>query len=167
MQFKEQNRYPFPLDAVLKTFANEDYFLAKYQLAGAKQIELIESTKQDGRSRITIRRIVDLDVDIPAFARKFVPHTITVTQTDSWDSATKTGRLDIDFKGMPAEVKCDMTLTDQGGETVLDLNFSVKINVPLVGEKLAAVVAEDLKQKFRSDSTQAQKLMGEFASRYV
>ena len=75
--------------------------------------------------------------------------------------------VDIQFKGMPAVVKCDMTLTDEDGRCVLNLNFSVNINVPLIGDKLAKVLGADLKKKFERDSHQAQEVMAEFVQRYL
>ncbi len=167
MQFREQNRYPYPADAVVQVFGNPEYFLTKYRDAGASNIQVLEQHADQGRTRVTISRHVDIDIDVPAFARKFVPDTITVVQTDSWDQASKRGHLDIQFKGMPATVKCDMTLTDQAGVAVLNLSFSVTINVPLVGDKLAKVLGADLKKKFERDSIHAQEIMATFVTQYL
>lgn len=168
MQFQEFNRYPFPAHAVVQVFGNKNYFIQKYTGAGASSIEVLDEQHNDGKTRIAVSRHVDIDVDVPAFARKFVPDTITVVQIDSWDQAALRGNLDIQFKGMPAVVKCDMTLTDDDeGSCVLQLNFSVKINVPLIGDKLAKVLGADLKKKFERDSLHAQKVMAEFAPRYL
>ena len=166
MRFQETNTYPFAANTVLKVFSDQDYFLTKYRSAGASNIQLLESTQADGKSTIRISRDVDIDVNIPAFAQRFVPHQITIVQSDNWNLATRKGHIDIQFKGMPAEVRCDMTLSDGAGQSTLELHFSVKIHVPLIGEKLAAVLAEDLKKKFQADSEQAQKAMAEIAARY-
>lgn len=166
MKFQEKNIYPFAADTVLKVFSDQDYFLTKYKHAGALNIQLLESVQADGKSRIKISRDVNVDVNIPAFAQRFVPRQITIIQADHWDTARRTGHIDIQFKGMPAEVRCDMLLIEQGGQSVLELNFNVKINVPLIGEKLATVLAEDLKKKFQTDSKQAQKAMADMAARY-
>lgn len=167
MQFQETNRYPFPARAVVQVFGHKDYFIAKYSGAGASNIEVLDEQYNDGKTRISVSRQVDIDIDIPRFARKFVPDTLTVVQIDSWNQATLRGNLDIQFKGMPAIVTCDMSLTDEGNECVLRLHFSVNINVPLIGDKLANLLGEDLKKKFESDSLNAQKVMEEFAPRYL
>ncbi|EKF73027.1 hypothetical protein A11A3_15789 [Alcanivorax hongdengensis A-11-3] len=166
MDFTEQNRYPFPADVVLQVFGDQDYFLQKYQLSGASNIQLIDADNQGDRSRITVSRDVDVDIDVPGFARKFVPETITLVQTDSWDRTSRTGNIDIQFKGMPAQVRGKMAVRDSDDGCVLDITFSVKINVPIVGDKLARVMAEDLKEKFQRDSSQAQKVMADIAQRY-
>lgn len=82
--------------------------------------------------------MVSADIDVPAFPHKFVPSSITLVQTDAWDIAHQTGRIDIRFKGMRAEVRSDMALTEQDNQTVVDLRFSVKVSVPLVGKSSAA-----------------------------
>jgi len=167
MQFTESNRYPFPAHAVVQVFGNKDYFIKKYTGAGATNIQVLEEQHNGGKTRIAVSRHVDIDIDVPAFARKFVPDTITVVQVDSWDQTTLRGHLDIQFKGMPAVVKCDMKLADKDGGCVLNLNFSVSINVPLIGDKLAKVLGADLKKKFERDSHQAQEVMAEFVQQYL
>jgi hypothetical protein len=157
MQFTESNRYPFPAHAVVQVFGNKDYFIKKYTGAGATNIQVLEEQHNGSKTRIAVSRHVDIDIDVPAFARKFVPDTITVVQVDSWDQTTLRGHLDIQFKGMPAE----------DGRCVLNLNFSVNINVPLIGDKLAKVLGADLKKKFERDSHQAQEVMAEFVQRYL
>ncbi len=166
MKFSAINTYPFAAATVLQVFADQDYFLNKYRQAGARNIQLLEYRQIDGKSTITISRDVPVDVNIPAFARRFVPPQITIIQSDHWDHATRTGRIDIQFKGMPAEVCCAMNLQEEDGQTRLLLDFEVKIHVPLVGDKLALVLAEDLKKKFQADSAQAQKVMADIAARY-
>ncbi len=167
MQFNESNRYPFPACAVVQVFGDKDYFITKYTGAGASNIQLLDEQQDDGKTRIAVSRQVDIDVDVPAFARKFVPDTIIVVQVDSWDQTTLRGHLDIQFKGMPAVVKCDMTLADENDGCVLNLHFSVSINVPIVGDKLAKVLGADLKKKFQRDSHHAQEVMAEFVQRYL
>lgn len=164
MKFQEQSRYPFPADSVLKVFRDKNYFLTKYRQAGATNIQLLEDSGQGGSSRIAISRDVEVDVDVPAFAKKFVPQQLTIIQTDSWLSEGRKGYLTIEFKGMPAKVSCAMKLTEQEGQTILDLEFSVSISVPIIGEKLATLLAQDIKKKFQKDAAQAQRIMAEMVN---
>ena len=166
MTFNEQNQYPFPADTVIQVFADKDYFLEKYRLSGAGNIQLLEDTNDGEHSRIVTQRDVDIDINVPAFARKFVPEVVTLIQTDAWHRTRKTGQLDIRFKGVPAEVHCDMTLTDHGDHAILDLRFSVQVRVPMVGDKLAGLLARDLKTKFQRDARHAEQVMERIAERY-
>jgi hypothetical protein len=167
MRFTEQNQYTYPSAVVLKVFSDPDYFLEKYRRAGASQIEVLENVQGDNTSRITVSRHVDVDVPIPAFARKHVPQQITVVQSDNWNRDTGTGHLEISFKGMPAEVYCAMKISEAGAHCVLDLAFTVRVNIPFVGVKLAEVLARDLREKFEKDSAAAQQAMDLIAQRYL
>lgn len=166
MKFHEQSRYPFPADTVIQVFADKDYFLEKYRLSGAGNIQLLEDARDADHSRIVTQRDVDIDIDVPAFARRFVPDVVTLVQTDAWDLAQKTGQLTIRFQGVPAEVHCGMTLTGHDDQAILDLRFSVQVRVPMVGDKLAGLLARDLKTKFQRDARHAEQVMARIAERY-
>ena len=49
MQFKETNHYPFSADAVVKVFGDPECFLAKYRGTGARNIQLLEASNEDGK----------------------------------------------------------------------------------------------------------------------
>ena len=61
---------------------------------------------------------------------------------------------------------CDMRLIDQGEQTTLDLDFNIEVNVPLVGQKIAALMARDLDRKFQRDDDKGKIVMAELAERY-
>jgi hypothetical protein len=167
MRFTEQNQYTHPPAVLLNVFSDADYFLEKYRRAGAGNIAVIEDLREGNSSRITVSREVDVDVPIPAFARKYVPHQITVIQSDNWNHDSATGHLEIRFKGMPAEVHCAMKISDIGVHSVLDLAFTVHVSIPFVGVKLSEVLARDLREKFHKDSAAAQQAMDLIAPRYL
>ncbi|HCT39785.1 MAG TPA: hypothetical protein DF427_01120 [Moraxellaceae bacterium] len=84
--------------------------------------------------------------------RALVPSHITLVQTDAWDVATQKGSLQIEFKGMQVRVNCEMTLQDRAGCAVEELDFDIRVNVPLLGSKLEALLAQDLRLKFLRDT---------------
>lgn len=159
MNFQEKNNYRYPPETLLKVFSDKDYFLEKYARSGATAISVLEDLQTDVGSRITISRDVQVDVPVPAFARKYVPHTITLIQTDSWDYVSRTGHIEIRFKGMPAEINCAMHMEQNGETSTLVLNFTAKVQIPFVGNKLAEVLSHDLRAKFEKDSAAAQAAM--------
>ena len=167
MNFQEKKRYRYPVETLLKVFSDKDYFLEKYARAGATRISVLEDVQTDAGSRVTISRDVQVDVPVPAFARKYVPHTITLIQSDSWDYASRTGQIEIRFQGMPAEIKCAMHMEDAGDASTLVLNFTARVQIPFVGNKLAEVLAHDLRAKFEKDSAVTQAAMDLVISRYA
>lgn len=167
MKFRETSEYPFPARDVLRVFCDANYFLARYGQDGANTVELVEDIKTAESSTITIRREVSLDGAIPAFAQRFLPKQMTVVQTESWNTADYSGTLVLDFVGLPADVRCEMKLEDAAnGSALLELDFNVKINIPLVGEKLAGVIVDDLKKKSAENGARVRQLMGELIAGY-
>ncbi|MCK0153109.1 DUF2505 domain-containing protein [Alcanivorax sp. S6407] len=166
MRFHKQSTYPYPVTTVIQLFSDKDYFLEKHRLTGAQRIQLLEQRLDNGISTITVRRDVSLEIPLPAFARKFIHDTVTLTQTDRWDQTRRTGTLDIHMTGTPAKVTCNMKLSEANSETVLDLDFDIEVNVPLVGQKIAALMARDLDRKFQRDDEKGKIVMAELARRY-
>lgn len=167
MQFQEKKSYQYPAETLLKVFSDKDYFLEKYARSGATDISLLEDIQTDADSRITISRDVQVDVPVPAFARKYVPHTITLIQSDSWDYASRTGHIEIRFNGMPAEINCAMHMEDEGDAATLVLNFTARVQIPFVGNKLAEVLARDLRAKFEKDSAATNEAMKRVIGKYM
>lgn len=165
MQFTLHNSYPYPADTVVQVFADQDFFTEKYRRCGAENIRVLAYENAGGKSHITVQREVRL-ADIPAFARRILPNTLTLIQSDDWDRHSKTGHIDIQLSGVPARITCDMVLTDNDTGADIRLDFHISVNVPLIGERLARLLAMDLKRKFREDSEQAAQVIAELAGRY-
>ena len=143
-------------------FTDKDYFQRKYELQGALNIKLLEH-KQDGDAfTVEFLREVPAEVKLPSFAKKFVPEMMTVTQRDSWNAGSKTGRLDIDLKGIPGTVVCDMRLEDTANGCDLVMDWNITCNVPLVGGKLEKVLWEDLRGKMASDTDAGEQLLVDY-----
>lgn len=167
MQFQEKRHYHYSPDILLKVFSDKLYFLEKYAQSGATDIRVLEDVQSEAHSRITISRNVQVDVPVPAFARKYVPHNITLIQSDSWDYASRTGHIEIRFKGMPAEINCAMHMEQNGDASTLVLNFTARVNIPFVGNKLAEVLAHDLRAKFEKDSAATQHALDLVVHKYL
>ena len=166
MQFTLHNHYPYPIDTVVQIFADQDFFTEKYRRCGALNIEVLAYDRQGAKSHIRVRRQVLL-ANVPAFARRVLPTTLTLIQSDDWDRDTRRGRIDIELVGVPAQIRCDMALSESNDGTDITLNFSIGVSLPLIGERLARLLAMDLKKKFRVDSEQAAQVMDELAPRYT
>lgn len=165
MQFTLHNRYAWPADVVVQVFGDQDFFTEKYRRCGADNIRVLSYSNDAGKSHITVQREVRL-AEIPAFAKRILPTTLTLVQSDDWDRDRKTGHIDIQLSGVPARITCDMVLRDSDGGADMTLDFHISVNVPLVGERLARLLAVDLKRKFRVDSEQAALVIAELAPRY-
>ncbi len=162
MQYKEKSVFPKKSDVVIKMFTDKEYFLTKYKNLGAKNIQLLECKNEGGKFSIKVSREVPADVPLPSFAQKFISASMTVTQQDTWDPKTKKGRLDINIKGMPATITCDMELKDEGAGSANYLTWSIKSGIPLIGGKLEQLLMDDIKKKTGPDTAEGAKLLANY-----
>lgn len=159
MQEQHKSHFPKDSDTVIKMFTDKDYFLEKYQMVGATNIELLDHELDGDRFTVEIKRDVPADVPVPSFAKKFMASTMTVVQRDTWDIQSKTGQLHIDLRGVPVQVTCEMDLVDDGTGCTLILNFDARANVPLIGKKVERLILDDIISKLDADTEAGIRLL--------
>lgn len=152
MNFQDVTDYPLPAERVLAFFTSPAFYVRKYEEQGARNVRVDEHRASPEQFSITVSRDVPVEVDVPDFARSRIPQTITLVQTDQWDLARRTGSLQILFKGLPVKVSCSMRLTDTPSGAREELDFDIRVNVPLLGGKLEELLARDLRLKFARDT---------------
>ncbi len=152
MKFREAIRHTLPADRVLSAYANPDFYPAKYAATDGRDIRVLDTGNDDGQFHIRVSRKVPADIPVPAFARGLFPHEITLIQTDRWDRASGTGSVAIEFVGLPVRIDCGLALSGEGDRMVETLDFEIRVDMPLVGGKLAKLLAEDLQLKFAKDT---------------
>lgn len=162
MQEQSKARFPKGSDSVIKMFTDKDYFLKKYEQVGATNIQLLDHELDGDHFSIEVRRDVPADVPVPAFAKKFMSGTMTVVQRDTWDAAAKTGQLQINLKGVPVSITCDMELVDEGEGCTLVLNFDARASIPLIGKKVERLVLDDIIEKIDADTAVGVKLLADY-----
>lgn len=152
MKYQDTIDYPVSSDALLNYFTVPEFFVHKYREQGATNIQVEAHTHDGNNFAVTISRDVPVEVPVPAFARGIVPDTITLVQTDRWDTAARTGRLEIRFKGLPVVLTAAMRLHDTAAGARETLDFDIRVAVPLLGRKLEELLASDLRLKFQRDT---------------
>lgn len=163
MKFDDKHTFDQPAATVLKMFSDRSYFERKYKEVGGWDIEVLECEKSATHFSITCRYTMKSNVPLPDFAKKFVPDTATVTQTDSWDLKKKTGRLEAEIKGAPVKVAADMTLKDEGKGAANHLKWNISCGIPLIGGKLEKLTAEDIQAKAAADLAVSRKILKDYA----
>jgi hypothetical protein len=139
--------FPATTDIVIMMYTDKDYFLNKYKNLGAQNIEILDASFVGSEFSINIKRGLPADVPVPSFAKKFFSGTMTIVQRDTWDACKKTGRLDIEFKGLPIDASCDLKLVGEGDGSALLMGWNINVKVPFVGGKLEKVLMEDMSKK--------------------
>lgn len=154
-----EHRFNKGLEHVWAMYNDRDFFVKKYRENGFTDIEVLDYKKTDKGFSITVRYNAESDAPLPEFAKKFMASTITVTQTDSWEFASKKGRIVTEIKGMPMKVSAEMQLEAAGSGAVNKMVWTLSAGIPLIGGKLEALLAEDIKVKSAKDQAASAKLL--------
>jgi hypothetical protein len=128
MKHKIEARYPAPSDVVIRALTDRKFYCDRLELQGFKTYEVV-SHHFDGK-----------DFSIK-FKRKLP--TGTVVHEDTWNVASKTGRVIVELAGMPVEMTGVTALRDEGGGCVLSYDWDIKSSIPLVGGKIEKTIAAE------------------------
>ena len=140
-------------------YSDRAFFEKKYAATGCTNVEVLDHKSSDKGFSITVRYDSKSDAPVPDFAKKFMAERVTVTQTDSWDAATKTGKIVTEIKGMPVKVTAEMKLEAAGKGAVNKMVWTLSSGIPLLGGKLEGILGEDVKIKSARDEQASQKLL--------
>lgn len=150
MKFDTSLTWDAPLARVLAMLTSPDYVVRKAELARHERFSVV-GHEDDGRHfAITARVVGRPSIKLPAIAQKFVKsdQAIEIEQTDRWDRETATGALQIVNQSVKVvSISATMKLSEQNGVTTNTISWHVSCDVPLIGGKLAALLAEDIQQK--------------------
>lgn len=159
MKFEERHTFEQPAETVMRMYTDRAFFDRKYEAVGALECELLEHSSTAECFVVEYRLVMNSDAPIPEVARKILGSTVKLTQRDTWDPATRTGRLDIVIGGAPVKVGADMKVVDEQGRGVNIQSWSVDCRIPLVGGRIAAALAEDIKLKSRRDMEVSRRII--------
>ncbi len=162
MKFEDKHTFDKPAATVIKMFSDRVYFERKYKDLGFTDIEVLEHEKTDSKFRIKVRYVAKNDVALPEFAKKFIPAKMVVVQQDAWDLKRMTGRLEVEIRGTPVKVACDMTLKDEGKGSANLLKWTISCPIPLVGSKLEQLTADDIRAKAANDIATTRRILADY-----
>ena len=163
MKYEYREVHNKPAATVIKMYGYQKLFERKYKDSGDWNIVVLECDKSKKKFRIKWRySIKSSNPNIPALATKFVGDSSTITQTDTWDLIAKTGRLDVEIKGVPVKVGADMVLKDEAKGGVNLLKWNVSCGIPLIGGKLEQLIVDDIKSKSAQDVAVTVKILADY-----
>ena len=157
MRFNTVHTYQHPIEAVFAALTDFELVAAKYEALGHADVQLVRRDENDdGSVTLVTTRVVPLE--LPGFAKKVLSPKQQVTQTDIWSEADSTGRrtgtFAVDAKGAPVGVRGELALTPDGATVCTDtIDVTVECKVPLVGGKIADLVAKDTRRALDHEQT--------------
>lgn len=155
MKVERFQDYPLPAEQLLAVLTNKHFFEERHAMSGVQHFHFDAFGEQADGFLIRILRDVDIPLDkVPSFARRFIGNNNTLVQEFLWterQQAPYRARYRFALGKVPVEVRGEMTVMDQGGKARQHLLVQVHSSVPLIGNKLAAMVGERVDKALDSD----------------
>src|SRR4051812_26621085 len=153
MDITGTHHFDRPIEEVFAAYLDPDSHVARFESMGHKDIRVRSVERGDDSLAITISR--DVDIDVPGVAKKFLKPTNHVTSIDRWArvDGVPTSRSKVELKGVPVDSSAVATLTadDDGTGCTYEVTVSVKVKVPLVGDKIANALKGQLSEQIDAE----------------
>jgi len=147
------HEYDHPVEKVFAAFTDPDFYLAKFEGIGAREVEVIACSDVDGVFSIETTREVPLEV--PAALRAVLGSWTTVIQNEEWvegENEDFLNELDISSEGVPAKITGTMVLyAVEGGGCANEVTIRIDCSIPLVGGRLEKFVAENTSEQLDAE----------------
>jgi hypothetical protein len=164
-QFEDLHILPAAPDAVLAMYQDPEFFRRRFALAGHHDVKVVEHDNDETISRVVCRFRMLADVEVPAVARKFMtPETrVPVESTDTWNLTQRTGSIHARIYKFPqGRISADLSLLPHKEGSVTRILWKIDCSIPLVGGKLAAILADDIRIKSRKDYEATREIIKDY-----
>jgi hypothetical protein len=163
MDLSSSHHFDRPFADVWAMLLDPDAHVAKYEHMGHRDVVI--SDAEPGEDRLAITIVRQVDIDVPGIAKKFINPSNTVTSQDTWErtgDASAAGKTEVDIKGVPVQSNGKATLLDDGnGGCDYTVDLTVKVKVPMVGEKVAGALKPQLQEQLEAEFAAADAWLSE------
>lgn len=149
MKFRHDLTYDAPIAEVDAMLMDQEFRGRVCDAQGAIR-KSVTITEDDGGVTVLVDQVQPAD-GIPGFARKFVGDEINLVQTESWLDA-ENARVEVVIPGKPGEMTGTINLSESGGVTTERLEMTIKVNIPLVGGRIEALIADLLLKALKAEN---------------
>ena len=145
-QIDYRSSSPFTAERVFAAMADADYLRARLQKLGGPGAVLLEHHAVAGGVRYTLRHGLDSDM-LPAMVKPLVGGELVIERTESVHpgGAGYRGVVEVRVPGAPVAANGTMSLRDAPGGSEFAVRAEVSVRVPLLGGRIEAVVAEQVR----------------------
>jgi hypothetical protein len=149
-EFRIACAYEQDAATVHRVVTDPDFLAAKLRAGGGRDVEVVRASASEVETRRTIA------TDLPAFARAVLGETTRLTQVERWEEAGPAGhRGTFSVRGSNTPVTIDGTseiVPDAAGTGCQVLiNGTVRARVPVVGGRVAALVARRTEEAIEAE----------------
>lgn len=150
-KFENIDTYNASVDALWAMLSDKQYWEDKYAAMGATDFEWKTFNAADDTLTVSSSRKVD--ANLPSAAKKIVGDKAEVTQTENWRREGDSLVCDISIltKGAPGGTTGQMRIEPSGTESRWSADFTISINIPLLGKKLEGVMYDETSVNFATE----------------
>lgn len=135
------HEYDHDLETVYGEFTNPDFYIAKFEGVGARNVEVVGCSEDDGVFAIETSREVPLEV--PGALKSLLGGWTTIVQSEEWtetEDGEYVNQLEIASDGVPANMSGTMRLYATDAGCVNEVSITIDCSLPLIGGRLERFV---------------------------
>lgn len=155
MKVQRTQEYPISSSELVSILTDKEFFLARFAMSNIDNYHFDAFDLQGDELVIRIRREVSLRPgSVPVFARKFIGSSYQMVQEFVWTETQQApyhARYRFSVGNAPVSVTGAITIQDVNGKAQQKIIVDVSSSVPLMGNKIAALVAEKVDSGLDSD----------------
>lgn len=152
MEVRDTHSYAQDVDTLFKHFCDAEQVQTKHDALGARNINLVKFESTDSTLNVIIER--EVPADVPRAMRKFLGEWNHIKQVENWSGTPGEGYhcdISIEINGVPVTIVGTMELAPEGAGCSNTVNLNISCGIPLVGKKLAELVASQSKTSMREE----------------
>ncbi len=153
MHIHAQYIYKMPVKELFKLLTDRDFMQHKYTELGSRKLNFSVFEQRDNSH--VLRWTRELEADVPAIARSFFDIWNSFDESMDWklEGDTGEGLYSAKIKGGLVELKGLFYIRPHSEGCVESVEIQVKVNVPLIREKIATVAAKGIQQHLDEEYT--------------
>ncbi|MBQ0753814.1 MAG: DUF2505 domain-containing protein [Gammaproteobacteria bacterium] len=146
MKVERKLNYPVSARQLVDILTDKAFFAARFEMSAIENYHFDTFEKVGDELVIRVRQEVSLRPgNVPVFARKFIGNAYSLMQEYIW-TETECEPYHAHYRfavgNAPVDVSGSISVTDHDGKAQQIIRVNVTSSVPLIGNKIAALVAE-------------------------
>lgn len=153
-RFNASYTLPTTVDTALALMTTEHYFVEKYADMQAVNVSIDVLADSDDAFKVAVERDVSLGESVPSFAKRLVGDSMRLHQEVMWyktGGPVKRGEFNGRLMGKDGGVHAELFLEPDGEQTIMRIEGSINVSIPLVGRKIEKLMAERSSDAFEYD----------------
>ena len=137
------HEYDHDIETVFAVFTDPEFDLAKFEGVGARNVEVLSSSDDEGVFTVETTREVPLDV--PAALKSLLGEWTSIVQNEEWiegEDGEYLNELDMESEGVPAKMSGTMRLYATEDGCANEITITIECGIPFVGKKIESFVGQ-------------------------